>query len=189
MKGSSNKKLEKRLIFFSRALALALTMGSTAVVLADRPTTVKKKNVGKSIAFVKNELYEAECASCHLGFLPGFLPKNSWKKLMSGLENHFGENAELEEEQVNLITAFLMEHAAGAPKSSPRSKKISRMMDDSSADPTIRITETPFWVRKHISIKDWVWKREAVDSKAKCEVCHEDAVKGRYSEYTVKIPD
>jgi hypothetical protein len=185
---SSKVMVERRIIYLSKIFALALTMSCTAVALSDRPQSVKKRNLGKSFIFAKNELYKTECGSCHLAFLPGFLPKNSWEKLMSGLEDHFGENAELEEPQIKEINKFLFENAAGAPKSSSRSKKINRVMEKMS-DLPIRITETPFWVRKHYSIKKWVWKREAVASKAKCEACHEDAIKGRYSEYTVNIPD
>lgn len=173
--------------FALKLLVALVAMGGTMAVLADEKEAPARRSLGKSIRFVETETYKTECASCHIGFLPGFLPARSWTKLMSGLEDHFGENASLDKPVADEISAFLLANAAGAVHSSPRSKRMERMM--SKDDDTIRITETPFWVRKHASVKGWVWKREKVGSKAKCDACHEDASKGLYSEYTVKVPD
>jgi len=170
-----------------KLLVAVAAMGGTAAVLADQKDAPARRALGKSIRFVQSETYTTECASCHLGFLPGFLPARSWKKLMAGLDDHFGENASLDKPVADEILDFLNANAAGAAKSSPRSKRIERLM--SKDDDTIRITETPFWIRKHASVKGWVWKREKVGSKAKCDACHGDAAKGLYSEYTANVPD
>jgi hypothetical protein len=168
-----------------RALALFGVMVGTAAFLSDPVPGTDKPNP-KSVRYVANETYKEECGSCHLAFLPGFLPARSWKKLMAGLEDHFGENASLDEDVTKTLTAFLVKHAADTKESTRRSKKIARQIPKGEAP--LRITETAFWARKHFSVKDWVWKREKVATKAKCEACHRDADKGLYSEYDVDVP-
>ena len=170
-----------------QVLALVGVMGCTAAFVGDGDAdAVQRRGAGKSIAFVDHKSYQTECTSCHVGYLPGFLPERSWKKLMGGLSEHFGENASLEEPALGDITKYLVSNAADSPASSNRSKKIARMI--SSSDAPIRITESPFWKRKHADIKAYVWKRPKVGSKARCDVCHRDAAKGLFDEHDVHIP-
>jgi nitrate/TMAO reductase-like tetraheme cytochrome c subunit len=35
-----------------------------------------------------------ECGTCHMAFQPGFLPARSWNRIMDGLADHFGEDAD-----------------------------------------------------------------------------------------------
>jgi len=42
------------------------------------------------------QLYIDECAACHMAYPTGFLPERSWQKMMGSLDDHFGENAELD---------------------------------------------------------------------------------------------
>ena len=42
-----------------------------------------------------NAKWQQECASCHMAFPPGLLPAASWKKMMSGLDQHFGADASI----------------------------------------------------------------------------------------------
>jgi hypothetical protein len=161
-------------------------MGCTAAFVGGGDEAVQRRQAGKSIAFVANKTYQTECMSCHVGYLPGFLPGRSWKKLMGDLENHFGENASLDDPAKSDLLKYLLVNAADSASSTPRSKKIARMIGD--ADQPIRITETPFWKKRHSSVKAYVWKRPDVGSKAKCDSCHRDAPKGIYDEHDVHIP-
>jgi Dihaem cytochrome c len=170
-----------------QSVTLLAAMGCTAAFLSDSDDDAgPKKNAGKSIAFVENKTYQTECTSCHVGFLPGFLPERSWKKLMGDLENHFGENASLENPAKDELIKYLTSHAADKPGATPRSKRIAKMI--SLSDAPIRITETPFWTRKHSSIRAYVWKREKVGGKSHCDSCHRDANKGIFTEHDVHIP-
>jgi len=157
---------------------------TSTVVCAQSPT--KGQSQGKSIKFVSTPLYKEECGSCHLAFLPGFLPKRSWEKMMATLDDHFGENASLDEDVGKELSDFLVGNAADVKGSTPRSKRIAKMIEQDASP--LRITETVFWQRKHYSIKRYVWKREKVSTKAKCEACHRDAEKGLFSEFDVNIP-
>jgi hypothetical protein len=169
-------------------IVLVCALGGAGALLfaAENTKRTKVRASAKSIRFVPDGTYEEECASCHVGFLPGFLPRRSWIKLVNGLDDHFGENASLDKPLANKIKKYLVRHAADTPKSSPRSKKIADLIPRDETP--LRITDTLFWQRKHYSIKGWVWKREKVGSKARCDSCHRDANKGLFSEYDVKIP-
>lgn len=166
---------------------LVTVMGCTAAFVGGGDEkSVQRRQAGKSIAFVENKTYQTECTSCHVGYLPGFLPERSWNKMMGDLENHFGENASLDDPAKSDLLKYLLVNAADSRSSTPRSKKIGRMI--SSSDMPLRITETPFWKKRHASIKGYVWKRPKVTSKAKCDTCHHDAPKGIYDEHDVHIP-
>ena len=131
--------------------------------------------------------WKAECSSCHIAYLPGYLPERSWRKLMTGLDKHFGENAGLDAVTVREITDYLVSNSA--EKSSDR--RSSRFLGSLPAGATpLRITETPYFRRKHNDheISPEVWKRPKVGSPANCIACHVGAEKGDFSERNVKIP-
>ena len=168
-------------------LILSGVMSCAASLVSDgNKEAVQRRAAGKSINFVPSKAYATECTSCHVGYLPGFLPERSWNKLMAGLDNHFGENASLDEPVLGEIKKYLVTNSADKPASSIRSKKIAKMipLDESP----IRIIDTPFWTRRHNGIKKYVWKREKVQSKSSCNSCHRDADKGIFDEHDMHIP-
>jgi hypothetical protein len=113
-----------------------------------------------------------------MAFSPAMLPARSWHAVMAGLEDHFGENAALPAAQSQQIAAYL---AANAADTRQRSKFISNL--DPAATP-LRITETPYWLRKHRP--EEVSPREFLDpkvgSKANCVACHRGAERGNYDD-------
>ncbi len=120
-----------------------------------------------------NNLWRQECASCHMAFAPGLLPAESWRKMMGGLDKHFGVDASITAQENNEITAFLVKNASNRWKA-----------------PTapLRVTETLWFKRKHDEINPAVWKRAAIKSPANCMVCHAGADKGDFEEDRVRIP-
>ncbi len=131
--------------------------------------------------------WKAECTSCHMAYPPGYLPERSWLKLMSGLDRHFGENAELDAATVKVITNYLVSNSA--ERSSDR--HAGRFLGSIAADAVpLRITETTYFRRKHDAheINPAVWKLPKVGSPANCIACHSGAEKGDFSERNVKIP-
>ncbi len=174
------------LIRILQMIMLVAVMGCAASLVSSSEERSKRLAVGKSINFSENKTYTAECTSCHVGFLPGFLPERSWNKIMGDLENHFGENASLEKPERLEITKFLNLNAADKPTASVRSRKIAKMI--ASTDTPIRIIETPFWIKKHRGIKKYVWKRPKITSKSTCDACHRDAGKGVFDEHDLHVP-
>lgn len=109
-----------------------------------------------------------ECGACHMAFPPQFLPRASWKKIITGLSDHFGEDASLPAKTAKSIEAFL---EANAAETSRWHDRIMWGLKKGAAP--MRITETPFWVRIHSEeISESVWKDPRVRSKSNCPACH-----------------
>ncbi|MGD8938945.1 MAG: diheme cytochrome c [Gammaproteobacteria bacterium] len=138
------------------------------------------------VAPVENALYQEECSSCHFPYQPGLLPENSWRKIMSGLDDHFGENAELGDVDRKAIEQYLV--ANSADKSGlRRSKRIMRSV--SASDAPLRITELPYFKHEHHEIpKRLVKDNPKVGSFSQCDSCHQDAKQGYFSENRITIP-
>ena len=140
----------------------------------------------KEVEPMRDEVYIEECGSCHFPYQAGLLPESSWRKLMSGLEDHFGDNAELDAEVQQQILDLLV--AGSADKSHyKRSKQIVASLKQ--GETPIRMTETAYIRRKHHEIPDELVKGNAkVKSLAFCNRCHQQAEKGIYDDDTVEIP-
>ena len=122
-----------------------------------------------------NTKFKAECSECHIAYAAKLLPAESWRKIMSGLDKHFGSDASLSEPENKEITAFLVNNAASRWKS-----------------PTapLRITETAWFKNEHDSdeISPSVWKNPKVKSPANCGACHTRADQGDFNEDDIKMP-
>lgn len=145
-------------------------------------TTMNKSGVMP----VTNAVYKEECGSCHMAYSPGLLPTDSWKKMMLTLENHFGDNAELEPAIRKDILSYLIEHSAER-SDYRRSQKIMRSLEKNKV--IGRITQTPYFIRKHDEIpKRLITDNEKVASLSHCTSCHKNAEKGSFDDDDVSIP-
>jgi len=120
--------------------------------------------------------YQAECSSCHMAYQPALLPANDWRKLMAGLNEHFGSDATVDPKNGAEINAFL-ERNGGDPK---------RL---GSAGTPPRITQTRHFTHHHHEVPPKFWRDPRVKSAANCEACHSAAAKGNYSEHDIAIPE
>ncbi len=120
-----------------------------------------------------NALWQEECGSCHIAFPPRLLTEDNWKKLMSGLDKHFGDNAELNAKDRQAIEEYLTRYAGRGARNSAVS---------------LRITETPWFAREHRSISPKEWVHPEVKSRANCTACHQSIARGRWSEHDIGIP-
>lgn len=147
----------------------------------------KKKNKSlRSFPALNHESWQTECASCHTLYHPGLLPERSWKKMMAQLDDHFGEDASLDEATTKDISDFLLAHSSDKNESR-RAEKFNRSIP--MHEIPLRITETRYFEHKHRKIKSDVWKRKKIASAANCVSCHgQDAEKGIFEEELVNIP-
>ncbi len=138
------------------------------------------------VAPVTNTQYQKDCGSCHMAYQPGFLPARSWQQLMTTLDDHFGDNAELDKTSQEQLTQYLVDNAADHANYK-RSQSMMRSLTD--RDAPLRISKTRYFVRKHDEISTrYVEKNPKVKSFSRCEVCHTEADKGSYNEHDVRIP-
>jgi hypothetical protein len=159
----------------SCATALGLILAATSVAASAQPT----------VARTPEEVWRAECASCHMAYPPGLLPERSWRRLMSGLDRHFGQDASLGGPALQMVTEYLV--ANSAERSTHR--RASRFLRSIPSDATpLRITENAYFRREHDEVAPEVWKRPKVGGPSNCIACHGDAEQGDFSERNIRIP-
>ena len=122
-----------------------------------------------------NANWQKECGSCHIAYAPGLLPAESWRKVMLGLDQHFGADASLTAPEATEITDFLAKGAS------------NRWTASTSP---LRITDAQWFKGKHDAreVPATVWARASIKSAANCQACHADADKADFNEHSVKIP-
>jgi len=182
-------------------VTVSIIVASSSLIMADDDRHERKEHEEKEshrglfsrffkkpldVAPVKNAQYKEECGSCHFAYQAGLLPARSWEKIMANLDNHFDENAELDGETQKTITAYLLKHSADT-SDYKRSRRIMNSLR--TTDIPVRITQTPYFIRKHDEIPNrLVVDNPQVKSYSKCEACHQNAEKGSYDEHDVHIP-
>jgi hypothetical protein len=135
---------------------------------------------------VANEVYTKECGSCHFAYQPGLLPKRSWEKLMTTLDDHFAENAELSAETQTQLTTYLTENAAD---NSRDRVPVKLMRELPETETPLRITEISYMKHEHRKLsKKMVVENSDVKSLSYCDKCHTRADAGSYSEREIKVP-
>jgi hypothetical protein len=136
-------------------------------------------------ALPDNPLWREECGACHLAFHPSLLPARSWKAMMEGQSSHFEEDLFLEQDTVKEIETFLAENAAEQGLTEA-AWKINRSIP--KTETLLRITEAPYWIKKHQEISDAVWEHPKVNGKVNCAACHMDAEAGTFEDAAMHLP-
>lgn len=139
----------------------------------------------KGKALPDDALWRQVCGECHLAYHPTLLPARSWRKIMEGQADHFGEDLGLDAGTRSEITSFLLHNGAESHLSEPA----WRIDTTTPADVTpLRITDTPYWRRKHADIPERVWKMPEVKQKGNCGACHLDAGQGTFEDAAMRLP-
>ena len=141
---------------------------------------------GSRVASVASPVYREECGSCHMAYPPGLLPARSWDRIMNGLNDHFGDNAELDASTQAEITRYLVENSADYSD-----YRHSRNLLRTTAQDGIplRITETPYIRHEHRELPaQVVTGNPGVRSLSNCNACHTRAEQGSFSESVIRIP-
>ena len=152
-----------------------------AITIADEGESEKGETGGKSLALAlqpakANAKWQQECSSCHIAYAPGLLPAESWRRVMSGLDKHFGTDASLTPAESKEIADLLVRNGTNLW---------------SGAATPLRITETSGFLREHRGdeVPAGAFKRASVKSAANCQACHSGAAKGDFNERGVRIPN
>ena len=181
--------MNKQILIGAIMMASTVTLSVSNIALADRDSdshwgsTFKRTS---TLPAVNNKLYATECSACHFAYQPGWLPARSWKKMMLNLDDHFGENAELDQKSNDIITGYLVSESADN-KPNRKSHKIMRSIR--ANETPLRISTLPYILRKHDEIPQRLIRDNAkVGSAANCIACHTGASQGQFNEHGVTIP-
>lgn len=101
---------------------------------------------------------------------------------MSNLENHFGDDASLNEEDNKIILDFLTQYSAEKSTKEASFKILKSKVNED----IIAISETNFWKREHKSIPEKVFQHNEIKSKSNCKACHTDIEKGLIEDVKIK---
>lgn len=121
-------------------------------------------------------VYVKECGSCHLPYAPGLLSDATWQRVMAGLADHFGENAELPEGDRAHIARLLSAHADGRTTS--------------GRETSLRISQLPWFTREHRQIPARLAPggNPRITSWSACQECHPRAASDSYAEREIRLP-
>jgi len=129
---------------------------------------------GSHVSSATNAKWKAECGSCHLAYPPSLLSAEAWRRIMAGLDRHFGSDASLDAASAVEIGAFLERNAS--------------RRDLGPVDGAPRITQTARFLRKHREVDPALWKSPRVKTASNCTACHRGAADGDFDEDNVRIP-
>ena len=133
---------------------------AAALLLLALPATADE---AEQVPPVTHEPTRKACGECHMAFQPGLLPAGSWRTIVAGLADHFGEDASLDAALAAEIEAYLVKNAGRGDATK------------------LRITEQR-WFRHEHAFPDRVWKKPEIRSRSNCEACHHDAARGSYED-------
>lgn len=129
-------------------------------------------------------VYKHECGACHMAFPPNILPAASWKKMLSDLDDHFGDYAACDEKSRKEIEDFLVKNSAEKIMDEAGVK----FLDTVDKNDPLRVTATAYWEKKHDDIKPEIYKRASITSKLNCAACHKWAEYGSFEDNDISIP-
>lgn len=161
-----------------KMLHAVITVGAPIVALA----LIASPLVADALRLepVEDPVVAKECGACHMLYPAGLLPARSWRSLTSHLADHFGDNASLDDATTRRIADYLAAGAADAARGSRHP-----LRDVRSADTPERVTEAPWWKRKHERkdrVTEAALRRNGAKFKGDCKACHEDAERGWFDE-------
>ncbi len=129
-------------------------------------------------------IYVEECGSCHVPYPPAALPARSWKKLMVGLADHFGDNAELDAETQARVGTYLESLSTGW-----RRGAAAELAEHTPRDETpLRITELRHFKKEHNKIPSRFFSQNPTFKLSQCDACHTKAAQNSFRERDINIP-
>ena len=174
-----------KLNIFQKLFAFLMFIAFIAFLIFNlyQPKNILTASIHKPIDYkVENPLFAKECASCHILYPPNLLPRKSWETMMSNLENHFGDDASINEESNKEILAFLVKSSA----ETSTTKASWKFLNSIENKDIIALTKTTFWEKKHKDIPKELFLNKDIKNKANCKACHSDVEKGLIENENIK---
>lgn len=142
-------------------------------------------NTRQPLSLLIPSVYKKECGACHMAFAPNMLPEKSWKMMMADLQDHFGDDATIDDASKLEIEEFLVKNAA-EHSLEEASVKFLRSIDP--AHPPLRITDISYWKEKHKLIDEATYRHGAIKSRINCVACHKWSEYGSFEDSDIRIP-
>lgn len=144
-----------------------------------------KEFIAKRALTVQDEITKTECSDCHTVFPPRYLTSGGWKKIMAGLDDHFGDDASLDADTVKHIEAYLVSKAMDASKNPITKARVKAAKKKGTFD-TVRIFDLGKLGRKHRGELYLQMKKDLcieTGSGTNCIICHRGGERGVFEEF------
>ncbi|MEW5774253.1 MAG: diheme cytochrome c [Thermodesulfobacteriota bacterium] len=139
---------------------------------------------GRGRAAAMDPAYREACGACHFAYPAGLLPAGSWRLLLAGLGDHFGNPVDLDPAVRSGVASYL--EAGAADRSGAEASE--ELLRGLGRDLPLRITDLPGFRREHRKLAADVATRPAIGSLANCPACHRTAEAGDFDDDNVSIP-
>lgn len=165
---------------------LALGLAISVLLYSLFFSSVLTKSEFSAISYEKEHpAFVAECGSCHTLYPPHLLSRESWSKVMDNLEDHFGDDASLDDKIRVSIKDYLLENSA---ESSTKESAFYILKSLRQSQDIIAVTQTSYWKKRHQTIDKTIFSSNEIKSYANCKACHSDIEKGLIEDSNIKIP-
>jgi hypothetical protein len=125
-------------------LAGLVTTFSTQTIADERPNPLDKPwgvDAPPGVPPVDNAVYSKACGGvCHMVYPPGLLPPQSWERVLTSLDDHFGQTVSLSRSETVALFKYLLNNAAGRVDYS-----VSNAIVLGFSGAPLRITELPIF--------------------------------------------
>ncbi|MDT8448275.1 MAG: cytochrome b/b6 domain-containing protein [bacterium] len=172
----------------AKAYTLAVTFATLAFVVF-WPTDFRTAETKKGLDHDKDkemQFYTFECGACHFAFPPNLLPQRSWEEMVANLEDHFGDDASLDEEGTVRLRNYLL---AGAAERSDSEAAYYLTRKIGPTQKPQRITELPYWDFRHQEISEETFKTAPIRNRINCIACHRLALFGSFEDAHIEVPE
>lgn len=138
----------------------------------------------QSPQLVTNKQYDSTCGSCHWAYIPQLLPSESWNNILESLNNHFGSEVPITDQELTQVKEYLLTNSADKTN-----MKLGRKITKSlTGKPPLRITDVQYIRHKHSDISQDIFSRKSIKSLSNCISCHPSATNGNFDDDNVRIP-
>ncbi len=148
-----------------------------------QPKNILLSSIYQPIDFkLENPSFVKECGSCHTLYPPSLLPTKSWEKIMQNLDNHFGDDATIDENLNQSILSYLVKNSAENSTTEASLKFLNSIKNED----IIAMSQTSFWKKTHKDIPKDVFENPKIKNPSNCKVCHIDIEKGFIENENIK---
>jgi cytochrome b len=135
-----------------------------------------------------HQAYYHDCGDCHKVYPPFILPERSWKRIMDGLDKHFGE--EITDQNISQAARISIRRFLYDRSAEHSSREVSFKMLQSIGDRNPKSTsKVMYWRDTHSDIDPSIYKRKSIKDRSNCSACHKDFEYGNLDDINIKIPN
>jgi hypothetical protein len=174
----------KPLLSFFSYIMIVIAIGSYFFIVSSNYNFLTLQKFTDIDYQEESPVFYEKCGDCHKVYPPYLLPGESWKRVMKGLDNHFGEEiteANISKSQQASILEYLLKNSA---ETSTREAAV-KVINSLDIRRPKAITKIPYWKETHKNIPKSAFKQKKIKDKSNCFACHKDMEYGNLDDMNI----